>query len=289
MTTIYHVGVSGGKDSGATLLWMVHESGIDPKNIRASFCDTGNEDDRTYEHVRMLSRRVHPIEWVFPKLSFYDLAKSKGRFPSAKARFCTQELKMKPSKLYIDRLLNAGYVVIAVSGIRADESAARSKLLEWGGVMESYFGVREWRPLLNWTIEDVFLIHKKYGVPMNPLYEEGATRVGCQLCIMSRKSDIRRVSIHSPEYIQNIRRHESAFLNGNNYSTFFARNAVPERFRTKKVTTAKGKVVRVATIDDVVEWSMTGHRAQGISQDVGGLFEGDDQPAVCPSHWGACE
>lgn len=40
--TCYHVGISGGKDSGALLLWMVHESGIPADQIIATFCDTGN-------------------------------------------------------------------------------------------------------------------------------------------------------------------------------------------------------------------------------------------------------
>ena len=31
--TIYHIGVSGGKDSAAALIWIVRESGIDPKKI----------------------------------------------------------------------------------------------------------------------------------------------------------------------------------------------------------------------------------------------------------------
>lgn len=46
--TIYHVGVSGGKDSGAVLLWMVHKSGIPREKINATFCDTGNEHERTH-------------------------------------------------------------------------------------------------------------------------------------------------------------------------------------------------------------------------------------------------
>lgn len=59
---IYHVGISGGKDSGAVLLWLVHESGIPRHQINATFCDTGNEHEHTYEQVRILHEQVHPIE-----------------------------------------------------------------------------------------------------------------------------------------------------------------------------------------------------------------------------------
>lgn len=133
--TIFHVGCSGGKDSTALLLYMVKESGIPENNIRVTFCDIGNDADETLDHVRMLSRRVlqtSEIEWIQPPLDFYELARKKQRFPGAKSRFCTQELKMKPSKRYIDNLLNAGYDVIAVNGVRREESAARAKLGEWG-------------------------------------------------------------------------------------------------------------------------------------------------------------
>lgn len=153
---LYHVGVSGGKDSSAVLLFMIHESGIPHEQIRVTFCDTGNEADETYEHVRFLSETIFPIEWIKPPLDFYELARKKNRFPSTKARFCTQDLKMKPTKGYIDSLMLEGYEVIAVSGVRADESPDRRDLPEHGNPMESYFGIKEWRPLINWTIVEVF-------------------------------------------------------------------------------------------------------------------------------------
>jgi hypothetical protein len=42
---INHCGCSGGKDSTALLLWMVHESGYHLESIRPTFCDTGNADE----------------------------------------------------------------------------------------------------------------------------------------------------------------------------------------------------------------------------------------------------
>lgn len=37
-STVYHVGISGGKDSTAALLWLVHESGVPKHRINATFC-----------------------------------------------------------------------------------------------------------------------------------------------------------------------------------------------------------------------------------------------------------
>jgi 7-cyano-7-deazaguanine synthase in queuosine biosynthesis len=45
--TINHIGISGGKDSTALLLWAVHESGYPKESIHATFCDTDNEHQIT--------------------------------------------------------------------------------------------------------------------------------------------------------------------------------------------------------------------------------------------------
>ena len=284
-TTIYHVGVSGGKDSGAVLLWMVKESGIPREQIRATFCDTGNEIDETYNQVRILSERVFPIETLKPPLDFYELARKKKRFPSTKARFCTQDLKMKPSKEYIDNLLREGFDVIGVSGVRADESLSRSKLPEWGDPMESYFGIKEWRPLLKWTIVEVVAIHKKYGITMNELYAKGAMRVGCVPCIMSRKSEVRNIAKNFPERIDFIRDQEWQGENGV-FHSFFPRKKVPVGFRSIEITTASGDTMTVATIDDVVAWSKTKDRKHSHGQMAMDFWHEDE---VCPTTMGVCE
>lgn len=99
--TVFHIGISGGKDSTAVLLWMIHESGIDRDKLDVTFCDTGNEHDWTYAHVRMLHEKVHAITILKPELPFFPLAFKKRRFPSTKARFCTEFLKIYPTEEHI--------------------------------------------------------------------------------------------------------------------------------------------------------------------------------------------
>lgn len=260
--TIFHVGISGGKDSVGALLWMIHESGHGRERIRATFCDTENEHEWTYAHVKHISETVHPIETIKPARGFFDLAFHKKRFPSTNRRFCTQHLKIEPSQRHIARLKYYGLDVIAVSGVRADESEERRNLPEWG--WSSTLQCPQWRPLIRWTIKDVLAIHQRHGVPLNPLYGIGAQRVGCWPCIMSRKAEIRTIALKFPERIAQIREAEQAFEKTyGRYSSFFHRNAVPERFRTKEYTTPDGEKMMVATIDDVVAWALTGERAQG--------------------------
>lgn len=106
---------------------------------------------------------------------------------------------------------------------------------------------------------------------------------GCFPCIMSRKAEIRLIAQKFPERIAMIRDAEQQFEREyGRYSSFFARNTVPERFRSKPYTTPDGETMNVATIDDVVRWSMTGNRARGSWED-----EPEDQGISCSS--GFCE
>lgn len=264
--TIFHVGVSGGKDSVATLLFLKFESGIDPSKIRASCADTKNEHKWTEEHIKLVSENVHPIEILEPDLGFFDLAFHKKRFPSAVARFCTQHLKIIPAQRHITNLIAEGHEVIAVSGVRADESAVRASLPEWD--YSGHMLCVEWRPLIHWTLADVLAIHKRHNIPLNPLYAAGAQRVGCWPCVMSRKAEIRNIAINFPDRIDDIRAAEQRFETaGRSFSSFFGPNVTPKRFHSKTSVNKKGEIVSYATIDDVVRWSLTGKGAKGSFKD----------------------
>lgn len=276
---IYHIGISGGKDSQALLLWAKHESQIPHSKIHASFCDTGNEHELTYAHIRMLSNTIHPITTLTPPLDFYELAKKKGRFPSTKARFCTQQLKIFPTQKHIMQYQAANQEVLLLSGVRATESTARAALpeFEW----DEYYACDMYRPLLKWTTDQVWALLDKYQSPRNPLYDYGARRVGCFPCIMSNKLELRTIAKHFPERIDMIREAEQVI--GKQGSTFFSRNKTPERFRSLTITNKDGQQMQVPTIDDVVEWSKTGHhkpRQYELEMDA---F------TQCPSNLGACE
>lgn len=285
---INYCGISGGKDSQATALWLIHESGVPRESIRFTFCNTHNENRFTYDHINMLSARFvewgcAPIIWLEPELGFYELARKKRRFPSRKARFCTQFLKVIPSREDVMDLIQQGYEVIVHSGVRAGESPDRAKLEDRG--FDDMFGCVVNRPLLRWSLDQVLALSAKYRVPMNPLYAFGAKRVGCFPCINSNKAEVRLISIHFPERIDELRREEKSFPNP--ISTFFARKTMPLRFRSFEIQTKKGPM-KVATIDDVVEWSKTGKRAKGNFTIP--LFDfDDDKTLVCPGGRGMCE
>ena len=278
--TVYHVGVSGGKDSTAVLLWMIHESGIPHHKIDVTFADTGNEHEDTYAQIKLLNDTVFPIQTLQPVLGFYDLAKKKKLFPSNSKRFCTEHLKIRPSSQHITGLLAASKRVVAVSGVRANESDKRADLEEWD--YSNALLTLQWRPLIRWTLDDVLAIHAKYGVPLNPLYAKGAQRVGCFPCIYSRKAEVRLASQISPDKIDLIRQTEQDIEDEHgNIASFFASNTVPPRFRTRPYVRKDGSHCMVATIDDVVRWSMTGKQAKGS------YLDDPPGPITCTS--GFCE
>jgi len=269
--TRYLCGISGGKDSTALLLWMLHDSGIPKDKIICTFSDTGNEHDWTYAHVEKINKEIHPVITLKPELDFYELALKKKRFPSTKARFCTQVLKIYPTEDYIEKLKYDGYEVISCSGVRADESEDRKNMPEWD--MAGFNVVYpQWRPIIKWKYTDVVSIHEKHKFPLNPLYDIGSQRVGCYPCIMSRKAEVRTIAIKFPDRIDMIREAEEKFekLYGR-YSSFFPASHIPERFRTKQIKTKDGREMMVCTINDVVKWSMTGKGAKGHFTDEDGI------------------
>lgn len=195
--------VSGGKDSAAMSLYLT-ELGIDHDRV---FMDTGWEAQVTYDYLRgPLTDRLGPITEIRGELDFVQLVEKKGLFPSRVMRFCTEELKVKPVQRWLTAQTEIHGECINTVGIRRAESRARSQMPEWE--WSEGFDLEVWRPLIHWTAADVVEIHRRHGLAMNPLYELGASRVGCWPCIHARKAEIALVARLDPERIDLIRQLE---------------------------------------------------------------------------------
>lgn len=181
--------VSGGKDSTAMML-ALREAGIP---FRAVFADTGWEAPETYEYLDLLREKIGPIDVVGHPGGMPAKIRARAGFPARLQRWCTKELKVAPLGEYHDAIGEyhdvIGTETVSAVGVRAQESASRAQMPEiedsdeWGGWV--------WRPLISWTVEQVIGVHKRHGVPMNPLYHQGFDRVGCFPCIFARKEEIR--------------------------------------------------------------------------------------------------
>lgn len=103
--------VSGGKDSQATAIWCL-KNDLKPMFL---FCDTEWEDEVTYEFIKDFELKLGQEIIRLTSMGFVDLAKKKKRFPSTKGKFCTEELKIKPT---IDYILSMKTNVLIYQGIR---------------------------------------------------------------------------------------------------------------------------------------------------------------------------
>jgi 3'-phosphoadenosine 5'-phosphosulfate sulfotransferase (PAPS reductase)/FAD synthetase len=311
--TINLLSVSGGKDSTAMMIHAM-ERGI--KNLRYVFADTGNEHEDVYTYLDYLEQRLGvTIQRVRPDFAkriqgkreyiaanwaadgvpqeqidlaletlvptgnpFLDMCIWKGRFPSTKARFCTDELKTIPiTQQVVFPILKAGGRVRSWQGVRADESARRATYKMHQRIE---FGIWVYRPLLRWTAQDVFAICRKHGVKPNPLYLKGMNRVGCMPCIMCRKDELSGIARRFPDVIERLRRWEEmvSTVSKSGFSTFFPVVSVTDR--------RKGDVFDYKThgIAAAVDWSMTSRGGQQYD-----LFKATDEIPACSSNYGLCE
>jgi 3'-phosphoadenosine 5'-phosphosulfate sulfotransferase (PAPS reductase)/FAD synthetase len=268
--------ISGGKDSAALSLHL-RELGIEHERV---FMDTGWEHPKTYEYLRgELTRVLGPITEIRSDLLMPDLIRKKGMFPQRTRRFCTEELKIKPMQRYLAGL---GADVVNVVGIRRAESEARSKMAEWE--WSNGFDCETWRPLVDWTETEVIAIHARHGLLPNPLYLEGASRVGCWPCIFARKAEVRRVADTDPDRIALIRSLEEE--TGKAAAARARAKGEPGRnppsFFQAPLRGPAG--ARPCTpIDEVVLWSRTDHGGRQFE-----LFEAGPSEEGC-MRWGLCD
>ncbi|QDV49582.1 phosphoadenosine phosphosulfate reductase domain-containing protein [Gimesia fumaroli] len=284
------VGFSGGVDSQACLWWVRQKFG--DENVIAVNSDVGGHEHwMTTEFISEFSKTVFPIVQVTPLIrdlenrgtkpgitrdrrqefneddvmTFDRLAYIKQRFPSRKAQFCTEHLKLIPQKRWMrENLVDKGIEFERYVGLRCDESDARKKTPDrkW----DEYFDCWVNYPIRCWTKQECFSVLKKSGEKVNPLYSMGFNRVGCAPCINSNKADIREWAARFPEMIDKVRQYEE-----NVGRTFFA-PCVPG--------------MEINWIDDVVKWSKT---AYGGKQPMLPLVEVEAAAGMCSSSYGLCE
>ncbi|ENZ7716337.1 phosphoadenosine phosphosulfate reductase family protein [Klebsiella aerogenes] len=135
--------------------------------------------------------------------SFLDAALLHGKFPMMRDRFCTDELKIQIAfDAAIKPLLDDGEVVVQWSGVRADESDKRAGYERFSCDERDRDCLYNFLPIHKWTAADVFALHKYFGIKPNPLYLQGADRVGCMNCVLCTKEEIAQTAARWPEHIE---------------------------------------------------------------------------------------
>ena len=302
--------ISGGKDSQATA--TIAGDVMGRERVRYTFSDTGNEHELTYEFVydylpsilgpietvradfsqQIANKRIYvatvwptkgvPTEIVERALSvlhptgvpFLDLCLWKGRFPSRKVQFCTQELKRFPLDKYLLDRMSEGYDVSSWRGIRRDESQTRKDAIEHEMTAEGY-SIEQ--PIVSWSAERVVAFLRARGQRLNPLYSLGMGRVGCMPCINCAKDELLAIAKRFPKHIDKIREWEAlvCLAAKRGWTTFFTDKA--------QVGETDAETFARLCIDERVRWAETAHG--GRQSD----FIRQGQQFGCSSMYGLCE
>lgn len=202
---------------------------------------------------------------------YLDLCLWKGRFPSRKAQFCTEELKRNMAVSYQMDLIDSGYKVISWQGVRRDESINRRNAKK---IERLNPGMWAFRPLVDWTADNVFEYCLSKNIEPNPLYKQGMSRVGCMPCINVNKIELREISSRFPEHIQRVSRWEElvAMASKRSAATFIPAPGI-------KTHEAKDN-----GIYSVVEWSKTTRGGRQYD-----LLSSSNEISACASAYGLCE
>lgn len=291
------ISFSGGKDSQATINFVLADSKYKGVKKELVFCDTGWEHEVTYSHIKNITDQVKlPLVTLKSKKynGFLDMVIKKTRFPSRTRQFCTEELKIKPMIDYI--LLHKEHLII-VQGIRAEESAQRKQMDKECSYFKYYFEpyndkgkkfsyrgkeVRKWckeyqadviRPIIQWTSEEVVQSIVQSGQRLNPLYYAGMKRVGCFPCINCSTTEIISGMKYDEKFAEKLISAEKKVRR-----TFFAPGRIPDRFCSGEDKNGK----KFPTAEDVFKYIRD---KKNMDNEV--LF--DEPVGKCVSHYKICE
>jgi 3'-phosphoadenosine 5'-phosphosulfate sulfotransferase (PAPS reductase)/FAD synthetase len=209
-------------------------------------------------------------------IPFLDLCMWKGRFPSRKAQFCTEHLKRDLAVSYQLDLIAQGYTVVSWQGVRRDESLNRRNARKFERLDDRMY---VFRPLVDWTAEQVFDYAAQQGIEPNPLYKCGMGRVGCMPCINAGKGEIKEIALRFPDHIEKIAEWEQkvAACSKRQAATFFPAPSRGEVIDDKKAY-AEGN-----NIYSVVQWSKTSRGGRQFS-----LLDSLSAANDCSSSYGLC-
>lgn len=191
------VPISGGKDSQACLELALKQ--FKPEEINGFFCDTGWEHKKTYEHVAWMENYYGVTIDIAKFGHVLDLCLKYGRFPGGGARFCTSELKIKPTKIYcrwLAQLQGSGFEVWY--GMHSSESSERARRYA-GKVSEDLYypheimpsnypqylgklGVMFRLPVVDWTEQQIIELLDGREHPMYISRGGSRGRIGCNPC-----------------------------------------------------------------------------------------------------------
>ena len=175
------VSFSGGKDSAVTAYLVKKALG----EATLVFSNTGIEFPETVKFVKKFAEEMEcELIELHPPQNFMNLCKELGP-PSRMMRWCCFTQKSAPINTFFSGLDKD---VLSFDGIRKSESRSRAKfkrLRKNTKIIKQYSAY----PIFEWSDFEVWLYLLFRDIPINPLYKEGYSRIGCWACPNNGKFD----------------------------------------------------------------------------------------------------
>jgi len=191
------LGLSGGKDSAALAIYLRDNNRV--PEMEYFFADTGAELPETLAFIDLLEDYLgKKIERLNAGRTFDFYLKLNGNIlPTAKSRWCTSELKIRPFEEYVGDDEAITYVAI-----RADEKERIGYLSKKPNISAKYPFIED-----NKYKEDIIKILKKSGLGV-PKYYDWRSRSGCYFCFFQRKIEWVGLAENHPELFEEAKKYE---------------------------------------------------------------------------------
>ena len=197
------LGISGGKDSAALAIYLKDRYPEIHSRIEYFFTDTGAELEEVYEFLdKMEAYLGKEIIRLSSGRDFSHWLKLHNDYlPSARQRWCTRTMKIKPFEEFVGE-----DPVISYVGIRADEFRE--------GYVSSKENITAIFPFIEDGLvrDDIFqILEDSVGIPE---YYQWRSRSGCYFCFFQRQDEWLGLKRYHPELFEKAKEIENTSGNG---------------------------------------------------------------------------
>lgn len=264
------LGISGGRDSAALAVYMrQNHPEID---IEYFFTDTGKELPEVYDFLNKLEGFLgKPINRLNPDRDFDFWLAEYGHFlPSAKTRWCTRQLKLRPLNLWLRDDLEKGVAVHSYVAIRADEP---NRL----GYKPQHPNMAVHFPLRDAGIDKTGVIEMLKDTDIGePEYYRWRSRSGCTFCFFQQKIEWVRLMEEHPEAFEEARAYEKTAEEHGSPFTWSDGESLDDLAKPERVTAIKADFEkRRARALRAVRPNPLSARAELSIDEIFGVFEGN--------------
>jgi len=227
------LGISGGKDSAALAVFM--RDNYPELDIDYFFTDTGKELPEVYEYLSRLEGYLgKTVLRINPNRDFdFWLMQHNNFLPSAQARWCTIQMKLKPFENWVKPFLNDGYIVYSYVAIRSDEEYRE-------GYKSKNKNLRIKLPFADEGIDKQAVInileHSGLGMPD---YYKWRSRSGCTFCFFQRKIEWVNLMKEHPEAYEEAKSYEKTAADCGSPFTWSERESLEELAKPERVAQIK--------------------------------------------------